>query len=525
MRATITARESSRRGEILKALIDLLQGDAGLQPHFVANVVDFEGLIASQVAMVWDVFTQQLNYTTYTSTESSVRLLAADNDFMPLLRMLVRLLPAQNPVSQSLWNAGITFDNLSPEQANALQTALAAAGAQVAITDGPAIRYLVSGQISLSDGRPWQEGGHLVQADDVVSATNSLPLGTPTAPSRDGRYTIPYTWSSTEGRNGPNLRVRLLNPEGTVIAEAVKPFADRQELLDLQVTIPAPPPSYTLTGTVIDAASGNPVSDAHVVALFESAGQTLARESASTLSTGEFSFPLDANLWADRPSGQPVAVSFQVSQNNQPLATDTRIPNLQPQDQSITVRVTVPTAEPEDPFIVQGFVSLVKGSAQGGGGVVRRADHPRSFGASLHTIGVDPSVSKAGQRFREAAILQIVRLATVFKAFEGPMAASIPGELADPASFRLRESHIQATGRNRRTLFLVKVPQDPQANQSLRHLMDDITRSAAGERRYYVEAAGPTKADFVANAETGQAYGGLHSWPGGPMEYSPMLRV
>jgi hypothetical protein len=333
--------------------------------------------------MVREVLSQQLNYTAYTSTDSSVRLLAADIDFMPLLRMLVRLLPAQNPVSQSLWNAGITLDNLSPDQANALQTALVAAGAQVAITDAPANRFQVSGQISWSDGRPWQEGGHLVQADDVVSATNSLPLGTPTAPSRNGRYTIPYTWTSTEGRNGPNLRVRLLNPEGTVIAETMKPFAGREELLNLQVTIPAPPASYTLTGSVIDAASGNPVRDAQVVALFGSGGQTLARETASTLSTGEFSIPLDANLWAARPSGQPVAVSFQVSQNNQPLATESRIPNLQPQDQSITVRVTVPRAEPEDPFIVQGTVSLVDGSAQGGGGVVRGADHPGSFRRKL----------------------------------------------------------------------------------------------------------------------------------------------
>ena len=362
MKATITARESSRRGEILKALIDQLQGDAGLQAQVVANGVGFEGLIAPQVAMVREVLSQQLNYTAYTSTDSSVRLLAADNDFMPLLRMLVRLLPAQNPVSQSLWNAGITFDNLSPDQAKALQSALVAAGAQVAITDAAAIRFQVSGQISWSDGRPWQEGGHLVQADDVVSATNSLPLGTPTAPSRNGRYSIPYTWTSTEGGNGPNLRVRLLNTEGTVIAEAMKPFADRQEVLDLQVKIPAPPPSYTLTGTVIDAASGNPVRDAQVVALFESGGQTLARESASTLSTGEFSFPLDANLWADRPSGQPVAVSFQVSQNNQPLATDARIPNLQPQDQSITVRVTVPPVEPEETFIVQGTITLADGT-------------------------------------------------------------------------------------------------------------------------------------------------------------------
>jgi hypothetical protein len=360
MKATITSRESSRRGEILKALIDQLQGDAGLQANVVANGIGFEGLARPQVSMVREVLTQQFNYTAYTSTDSSVRLLAADNDFMPLLRMLVRLLPAQNPVSQSLWNAGITFDNLSPDQANGLQTALIAAGAQVALSDAPANRQ-VTGQISWSDGRPWQEGGHLVQADDVVSATNSLPLAPPSAPSRDGRYTIPYTWTSTDRRNGPNLRLRLLNPEGAVVAEAKKPSANRQEVLDLQVNIPAPPQSYTLRGTVLDAASDKPLFDAQVVVLFQSGSETLGRETASTLSTGEFSVPLNSNLWAGRPSGQPVAVSFEVSHNGQSLATDTRISDLQPQDQAITVRVTVPTAEPEDPFIVQGTITLADG--------------------------------------------------------------------------------------------------------------------------------------------------------------------
>jgi hypothetical protein len=105
------------------------------------------------------------------------------------------------------------------------------------------------------------------------------------------------------------------------------------------------------------------------------------------------------------------------------------------------------------------------------------------------------------------------------------MAAAIPGDLADSASLRLRESHIQATGRNRRTLSLAKVPQDPQADQSLRHLIGDFARSAAGESSHYVEAAGTTPADVIAFAEAGQACDEQNSWSGGPMDYSPMLRV
>lgn len=363
MKATITPRDAKRRSEVLKALIDLLRGNPSFQAQAIAHGIGFEGLTTPQVAMVKQFLLQPLNYTAYTSTDTSVHLLAADNDIMPLLQVLVRLLQTQNPFSQSLWNRGFTLNNLSSDQTNALQQALEAAGAQVTLTDTAATRFQVSGQIRWSDGRPWQESGHLLQADDVVSATAILPLGSPTAPNPDGRYTLPYTWQSTQGRNGPNLRLRLLNPEGAVVAEASKPFASRQEVINLEVKIPAPPPSHTLFGTVLDAASGNPLFDAQVVVLFQSGDQALGSETPTILSTGKFSVPLEAKLWADRPSGQPVAVSFQVSQNGQPLATETRIPDLQPEDQSITVRVTVPGAEPEEPFIVQGTVSLADGSA------------------------------------------------------------------------------------------------------------------------------------------------------------------
>ncbi len=126
---------------------------------------------------------------------------------------------------------------------------------------------------------------------------------------------------------------------------------------------PAPPQPYTLSGTVVDATSGNHLFDAQLVILFQRGGQDLGSETVTTLSTGEFLVPLEASLWTDRPSGQTLSVSFQVSQNGQPLATDTRIPDLQPQDQSITVRVTVPNVEPEGTFIVQGTVSSTDGSA------------------------------------------------------------------------------------------------------------------------------------------------------------------
>jgi hypothetical protein len=362
MKATIALTTPQQTNQVRRSLITLIQGNSPLQQHITNHGIWFENLATETVAAFKQLL-HELDYSAYDSTDTSVHLRVANNDVEGLLKILLRALQSRSAISKPLLASGVSLHNLSPDQANDLKKLLEADSAVVTITDTAATQYQVSGQIRWSDNRPWQESGHLLQADDVVSATVILPLVGPTALSPNGRYNLRYNWTSTEGRNGPNLRARLLNPEGTVVAEAMKPFADRQEVLDLQVSIPAPPPNYTLTGTVLDAARGNPLFDAQVVVQFHSGGQTLGSETVTTLSNGEFVLPLEAKLWADRASGQPVAVSFQVSQNSQPLATETRIPDLQPEDQTINVRVTVPRAEPEDPFIVQGTVSLADGSA------------------------------------------------------------------------------------------------------------------------------------------------------------------
>lgn len=361
MKATITLTAPNLADQVLKTLVTLIPGDSQLKQHITGHGIWFENLATNTVAAFKQLLLT-LKYSAYDSTDTSVHLRVANNDVDGLLKILLRALQSRSDLSKPLWASGVSLHNLSADQANDLKKLLEADWAVVTITDTAVNLYQVSGQIRWSDDRLWQESGHLLQADDVVSATVILPLGSPTAPNPNGRYSLRYTWTSTNGRNGPNLRLRLLNPEGTVVAEAMKPSADRQEVLDLQVKILAPPPSYTLTGTVLDATSGNPLFDAQVVVQFQRGGQTLGSETVTTLSTGEFFVPLEAKLWTDRPSGQPVAVSFQVSQNGQTLDTETRIPDLQPQDQSITVRVTVPRAEPEEPFIVQGTVSLSDGS-------------------------------------------------------------------------------------------------------------------------------------------------------------------
>ena len=141
------------------------------------------------------------------------------------------------------------------------------------------------------------------------------------------------------------------------------------------------------------------------------------------------------------------------------------------------------------------------------------------LGASLNSIGVHPSVRDAVKLLQQEGILKIVDPASVLQTFDGPMAAAIRADLADPAFLQLCQAHAQATGRHRWTLSLAKVTQDLHADQALRHLLGDFARSVAGESSRYVEAAGANPADVIAFAETGQAYDEIRPGPDGPVEY------
>ena len=73
----------------------------------------------------------------------------------------------------------------------------------------------VSGKI-LSTTTTVSEPGFTVRAFDAISTTNIVPLSNPIPLTADS-YRIAYTWRSTEGRNGPNLLVRVFNPQGAIV--------------------------------------------------------------------------------------------------------------------------------------------------------------------------------------------------------------------------------------------------------------------------------------------------------------------
>ena len=140
---------------------------------------------------------------------------------------MAALLAAGDEIAQLLWTRGLTLEDVGKADAEALKKSLEAETAKVTILDDSpqALQFVVAGQAHRSDQTSFAEPGHSVRAFDAVSETEVAPLGRPANLSAQGSYRIVYSWQSSQGRNGPNLLVRLFAPDETVIAEAGKQFA------------------------------------------------------------------------------------------------------------------------------------------------------------------------------------------------------------------------------------------------------------------------------------------------------------
>ena len=122
----------------------------------------------------------------------------------------------------------------------------------------------VSGKVAWPDGSPHDIGTYSVQAFDIPAASSApQPLGKPVALAADGRYRIPYRWTSTAGRNGPNLLVQVVDPSGQVVGEARRTTTALQATLNVTLKPPGPPLSYSVRGTV-RLSTGAPLAGATV---------------------------------------------------------------------------------------------------------------------------------------------------------------------------------------------------------------------------------------------------------------------
>lgn len=148
-------------------------------------------------------------------------------------------------------------------------------------------------------------------------------------------------------------------------------------------------------------------------------------------------------------------------------------------------------------------------------------------GASWDGIGADPPARDAVRKLKDAGILNLVTPADVLNKYKAPITEAILRDMRNEKFLELCDQHSRATGKQRWTLSLAKVPQDVLADQTMRHVMGDFARDAAHKAAYatndYIEnieassylpgstAAVPLEVreraqGFSEYAETGQSY-------------------
>ena len=122
---------------------------------------------------------------------------------------------------------------------------------------------------------------------------------------------------------------------------------------------PRDPPTYTLSGRVIDRDTQQALAALRVEATFWDDTQTLLTGTSNTDDSGAFSLTFARSLF----QGNPIRVSFQVYQSDQLLATEAAINNLQPANQQIIIDVFV---EEDHMATITGKVTDANGNPVGG---------------------------------------------------------------------------------------------------------------------------------------------------------------
>lgn len=331
MKVRIQLEELNSRKAVLEVLAKVYKTNGKFQETIHAQGVLFDKLSESARDGVERRF-EELKITVYQSEPTFIRLLPQDNqDFT---QTLASVLVADHPVVTMLWKTGWVLESIDATSATALTKQLEAEVASVQVTlsdETSGLAYAVSGSILEPDGRPFTRTGFTLCVYDVI-ANDPVELGK-TSALTNGQYAVKYHWKSTQGRNGPHLLVRLFDAANTVFAEAEKTVADVEEIINLTVK----PQKYFIRAIVVDQATDKPLTGVEVITTFSSGGIS-ETVNAQTNVRGRFNVKFDETLFTRLP--QPVKVSFQLTQDNQPLITTATIADLQLQDYSLNVPVT-----------------------------------------------------------------------------------------------------------------------------------------------------------------------------------------
>lgn len=140
-------------------------------------------------------------------------------------------------------------------------------------------------------------------------------------------------------------------------------------------------------------------------------------------------------------------------------------------------------------------------------------------GASWATIGADHHAREAVRLLKDAGILQTVTPADVLAQYTGPISDAIRRDMHDREFLDLCEGQSRASGKQRWTLSLAKVPHDLQTDQTMRHLMGDFARQASKDAGQYLEQIGAHPGAYYEFAEAGRTYDETNPGYGDIVEY------
>lgn len=358
MKAAIKFIEPDNKRAILTRLLDIIQGIEQLRQHVLTHGILLENLTPSEVEVLKEAL-RKLDYSDYTATENSLRLKIAGGDLSSLIRLVITIPGFGNDFAEMFWERGFSIEKLTPDQAEDLKRQLepiAIVTITPDIADTPeSVVYTVSGQVRRQDNTPFNASGFTVHAFDSVSPNNFVELGS-VALSPQASYHLSYPWRPN-GRSGPNLVVRLLNPKGETVAEVHHSLAPTQAVLNITVKNPQPQ-SFVLTTSVKNQVTGETLADVQVEAQFRANNSMLQTISGTTNSEGVALIPFDESVFRDVPKGQNVEVVFGVHQEGQAVETNTTIPNLQLKNQEVEI-LTV-TLNPSSNVVVGG--NRIKGT-------------------------------------------------------------------------------------------------------------------------------------------------------------------
>jgi hypothetical protein len=355
MKAVIRFIEPDEKLAILTKLLGIFEGIEQLRQHVLAHGILLENLTPDEVEALKEAL-RKLDYSDYTATENFLRLKIARGDLSTLIRLVITIPGFGNDFAELFWERGFSIEKLTPNQADDLKRqlepiAIVTITPDIADTPEPVV-YTVSGEVRNRDGTPFIESGFTIHVFDSLSPKNLVQLGSVALNSQPS-YHLSYSWKS-DGRNGPNLVVRLVNPKGETVEEVRHSLAPAQAVLNITVKN-LQPQSFILTARVKNQATGKILPNVQVEAQFRTSDTVLMTQSGMTDAKGTVSLPFDETLFSKIPAGRQGEVVFRIRQGNETLGTAATISNLQPGNQEVEILVSVPESTGEA-FIVYGTI-------------------------------------------------------------------------------------------------------------------------------------------------------------------------